>query len=295
MDEVWKDIEGYEGLYQVSNTGEVKSLNYRGNGESKLLKQGTNKKGYKIVSLFKNGKGKSHRVHRLVAMTFILNPNNYREVNHKDENKYNNNVDNLEWCNAKYNNNYGTRNKRASESLKGKHHSGETKKKISKKMKGENNPNYGKKGKDSPNSKPILMYDREGDFIKRFDSIGDANEHFGKARGCSVITSCLRGRNKTAYGFIFIYADDNQDTLRKKINEANDNKSGEAHKKPILMLDKEGNFIRYFECVKDTDEFFGKKDASSAVSKCLKGRRKTAYGYVFKYANEDYYIRNKNK
>lgn len=280
MDEVWKDIEGYEGLYQVSNTGWVRSLNYRRSGRSKLLKQGTTKKGYKVVELHKNGKGKHSRVHRLVAMTFIPNPNNYKEVNHKDENPANNNVNNLEWCTSEYNNNYGTRTKRASESLKGKHHSKESKKKISEKMKGKN------KSKDNPASKSILMYDKEGNFIRRFECIADANEYFGKDRTCNGICGCLRGKKKTAYGFIFIYVDDDQDILRKKISEVNNNKSGEAHKKPILMFDKEGNFIRRFECVKDTDEFFGKKDASSSVSACLTGRRKTAYGYVFKYADE---------
>lgn len=266
MDKVWKDIEGYEGLYQVSNTGQVKSLNYKGHGVVRLLKQDVIHNGYKRVSLFKNGKKKNYLVHRLVAITFLPNPHGYKEINHIDENKANNMISNLEWCSREYNMNYGTVIKRSSEK---------------------------RKGKDNPNAKTILMYDKEGNFIRKFDSIADANKYFGKDRNCSQISRCLRGRNKTAYDHIFVYTDDNQDTLRKKINEVNNNKSGEAHKKPISMFDKEGNFIRYFECVKDTDEFFGKKDASSAVSACLTGRRKTAYGYVFKYADEDYYIKNK--
>lgn len=209
MDEMWKDIEGYEGLYQVSNTGQVKSLNYNQTGEIKLLKQYTNKKGYKRTSLSKNGKVKNHWMHRLVAIAFIPNPNNYKEINHKDENPSNNNVKNLEWCTHEYNMNYGTRNERASKS-----------------MRGENNPNYGKhlseehkkklseshkdkyKGKDSPVSKPILMYDGEGNFIRRFDSTADANEYFGKDRNCSSISNCLKGRRKTAYGHIFRYAEE---------------------------------------------------------------------------------------
>lgn len=120
MDEIWKDIPGYEGKYEVSNLGNVRSLNYNHTGEIKLLKQGTNKKGYKLVNLCKNGKQKCYLIHRLVAMTFIPNPNNLPIINHKDENKVNNNVKNLEWCTIAYNNNYGTRNERTSESHKGK-------------------------------------------------------------------------------------------------------------------------------------------------------------------------------
>lgn len=98
MEEIWKDIEGYEGKYQVSNTGEVKSLNYRGSGKTKLLRQTADKDGYKCVIFCKNGKVKGYKVHRLVAIAFIPNPNSLPIINHKDEDKTNNCVDNLEWC-----------------------------------------------------------------------------------------------------------------------------------------------------------------------------------------------------
>ena len=88
MEEIWKDIEGYEGKYQVSNLGNIKSLNYRGHGGVKLLRQDIVYNGYKGVNLFKNGKRKHYRVHRLVAMTFIPNPKNLPMVNHKDENNF---------------------------------------------------------------------------------------------------------------------------------------------------------------------------------------------------------------
>ena len=118
MIEIWKDIKGYEGLYQISNLGRVKSLkrkiknfyNYYYHKE-KILKLCINKKtGYVYVCLNKNNKGKVMVVHRLVAETFISNIDKLPYVNHKDENKQNNCVDNLEWCTAKYNANYGTRN-----------------------------------------------------------------------------------------------------------------------------------------------------------------------------------------
>lgn len=117
MKEIWKDIENYYGLYQVSNIGNVKSLNYRHTGEEKIRKPSVDGKGYLIVNLFKNGKRKMLNVHRLVLMAFNPVENMDKlEVNHKDENKKNNNLDNLEWCSRSYNINYGTRNQRSAQS-----------------------------------------------------------------------------------------------------------------------------------------------------------------------------------
>jgi len=131
--EVWRDIIGYEELYKVSNHGRIKSLNYNKTGKEKILKLFNDKNGYKIVTLSKNGKSKKYKVHRLVAEVFIPNPNNYTIINHKDECKYNNCVENLEWCNHKYNSNYGTRNKRISINNIGKHKNNKTS--IQKKVK----------------------------------------------------------------------------------------------------------------------------------------------------------------
>ena len=116
--EVWKDVVGYEGLYKVSNKGHVYSVerkNSRGiKCGGRILKQ-TISSGYLKLFLYKNGMRKNKYVHRLVAKAFIPNPNNYLEINHKDEDKTNNYVENLEWCTSKYNSNYGTRNERASQ------------------------------------------------------------------------------------------------------------------------------------------------------------------------------------
>ena len=136
--QIWKDIPGYEGLYEVSNTGRVRSLNYNGTGKTKVMKLSTNKLGYKKVGLCKDGKRKVYFIHRLVALAFIPNPNNYPIINHKDENPSNNAVWNLEWCTQKYNINYGNCRKKISEAIKGKKHSEETKRKISEAMKGKN-------------------------------------------------------------------------------------------------------------------------------------------------------------
>ena len=113
--EIWKPIDGFEGLYEVSNLGRIKILQKtRSDGKvykEKLMKISTNGS-YCEVSLHKEGKASHHLVHRLVAKAFIPNPEGLPQVNHIDENKTNNCVENLEWCTAKYNSNYGTRAKR---------------------------------------------------------------------------------------------------------------------------------------------------------------------------------------
>ena len=118
MTEIWKDIEGYNGKYQVSNLGRVKSFAQdRLNGK---IKTGSfTHKGYLTFALYDNdGNKKFHPIHRLVAEAFIPNPDNLLQVNHKDEDKTNNRVYNLEWCTNEYNHNYGTRNERVGEANK---------------------------------------------------------------------------------------------------------------------------------------------------------------------------------
>ena len=182
--EIWKDIKNYEGLYQVSNLGRVRSLDHiRKNGKKenqiylskgRILKAAVQKKGgYVFVVLSKDGKTKGYRVHRLVADAFIDNPNNYRCVNHKDENKTNNNVNNLEWCTHKYNNNYGTKPLRIAKA----------------------------------NSKKVNQYDLEGNFIKQWNSTMDIERHL-KIKN-SYISACCRGKREKAYNYKWRYADAN--------------------------------------------------------------------------------------
>ena len=173
--EIWKDIKGYEGLYQVSNMGRIKSLNYRNTGEEGILRHSLDSYGYLKVTLHKNGKQKYFRIHRLVAETFIPNVNNLPEVNHIDENKENNHVENLEWCDRKYNNNYGSRNERASVSMKGKKH----------KLK-----------------KQILCIETGEIFDTSQDVI---NIMFNGKGSQSNIRNHLNGQRKSAYGYHFKY------------------------------------------------------------------------------------------
>lgn len=174
--EIWKDIKGYEGLYQVSNLGNVRSVKRNCNQryglrevKERILKTGKTKKGYLIVVLSKEQTTKSHAVHTLVANAFIPNVNNYPQINHIDENKENNNVNNLEWCTNKYNCNYGTRTIRQKQKV----------------------------------SKPVLQYDLKGNFIKKWGSISEAAKNLKMCITC--ISYNCNGKRKTAGGYIWKY------------------------------------------------------------------------------------------
>ena len=109
MKEIWKDIQDYEGLYQISNKGRIKSLKRKNVTADKILTPRLDKDGYMLINLYKSNHKTTFKIHRLVAQHFIPNPDNLPQINHKDENKVNNNVTNLEWCSIKYNNNYRNR------------------------------------------------------------------------------------------------------------------------------------------------------------------------------------------
>jgi hypothetical protein len=114
----WMPVKGYEGLYEVSSDGRLRSLNYRGvKGRVGEISSYPDSDGYLQVRLWKDQKPRYRKVHRLVAEAFIPNPHEFPQINHKDEGKANNSIDNLEWCTARYNVNYGTRNERSKESI----------------------------------------------------------------------------------------------------------------------------------------------------------------------------------
>ena len=164
--EMWKDIEEYNGEYQVSNLGRVKSFK---NNKEKLLKPfftKTNQEGYLVVNLCQNNKRKIKLVHRLVAEAFIPNPNNFPFINHKDEDKTNNNVDNLEWCDSKYNNNYGT-----------------LREKMKKKL-----------------SFKVAQYDLNDNLIKIYDSAHEAAKENNIEQG--GISACCRGKQIRKDGYV---------------------------------------------------------------------------------------------
>ena len=194
MEEEWKDIKGFEGKYMVSNLGRVKSLNYNNTGKEGILKAYTNVHGYLFVVLYKEGKRKLPLVHRLVAQAFLENPQNLPEVNHKNEDKTDNRVENLEWCSRLYNLTYNGRAKKAGKKLRGRKQSEESIKRISEKM--TNNPKL---------SKPVYSIDKESGLIMWWQSASEAKRCTGINKGS--IIKCCQGKRNSAGGHIFFYAD----------------------------------------------------------------------------------------
>ena len=202
--EIWKDVKGYEGKYMVSNLGRFKSLNYRRTGKEKILEGYPDKDGYLFVQLWKDGKGKNCRINRLVAQAFLENPQNLPEVNHKDEDKTNNRVENLEWCTTQYNIKYGTGIKRRAEKLKGRKLSEEHKKKVAEKLRGKKQSEESIKKR----SKPVFSVDKESGLIMWWQSAHEAERCTGIA--CQNICACCKGKAKSAGGHYWFYADDNE-------------------------------------------------------------------------------------
>ena len=172
--EIWKDIADYEGLYQVSSLGRVKSLGNYKSSKEKILKLKSNKKGYLCVNLYKEGKSKHLKVHRLVAKAFIPNLENKPQVNHKDEDKTNNKVENLEWMTCRENNNYGTHNEKVAKALTN----------------------------NKKRSKPIYGINIKTNKKIEFPSTQEAQRN---GFNSSNIVDCLKGRRKSHKGYKWFY------------------------------------------------------------------------------------------
>lgn len=206
--EIWKDIDGYEGHYRISNFGRVYSI------KSGILLKQKNKRGYLEVGLCKNGKHRYMQTHRLVALNFIPNPENLPNVNHKDENKQNNCVSNLEWCTVKYNINYGSRTERATQSNISSGHY----KRLAEELKAsgffENRTRKlresGKYDEMSSNLRKLLSKKIKCiDTGKIYDSMISASQELGVSQGS--ISKCCNGKRKSAggYHFEYVYEDTN--------------------------------------------------------------------------------------
>jgi hypothetical protein len=176
LKESWKSVVGYEGLYEVSSFGCVKSLKRKYAGE-RMLKQRKASSGYLYVDLYKNGTRKSFRVHKLVANSFVENPLSLPQINHIDGNKQNNNVRNLEWCTARGNIVHAVKHglKRSTRN-------------------------------HAAISKTVKMYTSDGAYINTYPSTREAERQTGILQ--QSISKCCLGKRRTAGGYTWRYADE---------------------------------------------------------------------------------------
>lgn len=265
--EVWYDIQGYEGVYQVSCYGRIKSLPRTKRGGSfvypvKIIKLHLGKapkNDYYIVILQKNGTKSTKRVCRLVASAFIDNPSNLPQVNHIDENTHNDTAWNLEWCTASYNNSYGEHPKKISKAAKERARTGKC-------FDGSNF--LGKM------VAPVLQYDLDGNFIREFESVTEAREKYS-----SRVQDCLNGKTTQASGFQWKYKTDATyphkiDAYVKNINQSL------CCSRPIKQL-KDGVVVAIYGSIKEASVKTGFD--YSGIRKCLNGTYKQTFGFTWEY------------
>lgn len=265
MEEIWKDIKDFEGRYQVSNLGRVRSLDWPRH-KGRVLKLIYGKRwGYYVVHLVHaDGYIKYITVHRLVAMAFIPNPDNLPEVNHKDENKLNNVVcfnsdgsidtehTNLEWCTGLYNLRYGTRVERMQKLV------------------------------NEPRMRSVNQYDFKGNLLHTYKSIAEAGEQTGI--GTRTIASiCYKIGPHSSHGYIFRFSDDDSPWVDYNPHLCRGN---EERMRAVDQYDKSGNFIRSYESVNEASRFTG-------ISRrwiqgiCNPNRSdKSAHGFIFRYRDK---------
>ena len=254
--EEWRDVKGYEGLYQVSNEGRVKSLKrYRKNKagcvakiQEKLIKPHLNHRGYCQAPLCKDSVVRMFAVHRLVAKAFLPNPDNLPQVNHKDEDKENNFVfinedgsvnlekSNLEWCTNEYNSRYGTRGQRIGDKLRGVQFSDERKEKM--------------KGRVfSQETRQKISEASKGRKHTEETKRKLSEVHKGKKLSPEAIDKMVKSRNK-----------------------------------PVVQYMTNGITVASFESIKCAAQKLGLDEGN--ISRCCKGTRGTYKGFIWKYEKD---------
>ena len=257
MKEQWKPIEGTGGTYEVSNTGQVRSNNYLGHGKTQELKQNTDRGGYQCVYIRIDKKRQFRLVHRLVATAFIPNPDNKAHVNHKDGNKQNNCVTNLEW---------NTR-------LENARHAAD-------------NGLWDKqinifKTHNEKKRKPVIVIDIQTGEAREFASTTSVRRELG----LNGISDLLQGRRMQCKGYIAYFKDRyaNMTDIEKQEGLANALKSyasfGDRKKTPITATSIDTGEKLYFESILEASEKTGAK--TSSIIRVLNGMRKTSKGFAF--------------
>lgn len=240
----WKEVERTNGKYLVSDTGAVFSV-----ASNKTLKPINRGNGYYYVEItFENGVKKEF-IHRLVAQAFLPNPHNYPIINHKDENPANNRVENLEWCDYKYNTNYGTCIDRMTENRE--YHS----------------------GKDNPKSKRVYMFDFDGNLVREFESCNIAANELGLSR--KSISKAASGNLKQYNGYVWSYENKFPEITGKRLYSYEDI--------PIVQIDLQGNIVKEYANANDTKEY---GFLPQSVRQCCNGKLKTTGGYIWKYKKD---------
>ena len=257
----WMRYNGklYEGEFQVSNLGGIRSVDRYVDCHGKYgdYKQFT--KGHPLstfvasqylhTQIYEHGKGKHILIHRAVLESFVPNPDPkiYTDVNHKNENKLNNRLDNLEWCTKYYNDNYGTARERANKSI----------------------------------SIPIVQLNLDGSFVKEWQSATKAEE---AGFGCAtIINRCIKKKLKSHYGYLWLYSDEYNKMSKEELNEYIKWTETITYKKDkrVVQLNMDGSLVKIWNQVSDVS----KKDMSvTTISNCINRKYKNAYGYIwFRY------------
>lgn len=251
MKEIWKDVVGFEGRYMVSNLGNVKSCRYFGHEGEHLMKLSKHHSGYLVVTLGKRPERKQPTVHSLVAKAFIPNPHNLPAINHIDGDKANNNVTNLEWVTYKENTAHAIN--------AGLFDPVTSPKRI---------------GKDHSFSRPVLQYGLDGKFIKLWDCQSDAARTL-LCEPCSI-SGAVDRPNKTCIGYMWRSYEPGS-PIQKQIAPTN----SRLAQRPIMQCHTDGSLIKVWTGLREIDK--ESPFDRHAVSDCLKGKRESYKGYLWRY------------
>lgn len=258
--EIWKDIPDFDGKYQLSNKGRIKSFYF--DEEGTLLKTTIDRNGYIKIRL----KNKEYYVHRLVALLFVPNPYFYKEINHKDGNKENNCCENLEWC---------TRSENVKHAFA-------------------NGLKENRKGSESNAAKSFYQFDKQGNLIRRWGSLVECAGYLekldaknGPAKDIRKrLTATLHNRHKSCCGFLFSFEDSVD--AESKLSKARISVLAFPVKGHKGAYEISGEPIR-FRTIQETEGYVmpnGKKAIATIVVKCCKGKRDTHAGYKWTYNKE---------